>query len=264
MTERYIGVFDSGVGGLTLLHRAQELMPHEHFLYYADSANVPYGNKPTAEIERLVDDAISQMTKHPIKAIVLACNTATSVSAVKLRKTYDLPIIGMEPAVKPAILEGDPRKTLVLATELTLKEKKYKELIKSLNAEDKVDALPMQKLVDYAEEYDFDSPELSRYMRTSFANIDWDQYKSVVLGCTHFLYFKEMFSKYIPSHIHFIDGHDGTINHLANQIARNPFGTFSKLKCLLSGHEVANEIVQPYLKFLSQRANRFMGTKSIQ
>ena len=265
MTERYIGVFDSGVGGLTLLHRAKELMPHEHFLYYADSANCPYGNKPRAEIERLIDDAISQMMKQPIKAVVLACNTATSVSAAKLRARYnDLPIIGMEPAVKPAVLEGDPRKTLVLATELTLKEKKYKELIKSLNAEDKVDALPMQRLVDFAEEYDFDSTELYRYMRTAFANIDWSQYKSLVLGCTHFLYFKEMFTKCIPSHIHFIDGHDGTINHLFSQIACNPFGTTSKLKCLLSGHEVANEIVQPYLNFLNQRSNRFVGSKSIQ
>ncbi len=257
MTERYIGVFDSGVGGLTLLHRAQELMPHEHFLYYADSANVPYGNKPTVEIERLVDEAINEMMKQPIKAIVLACNTATSVSAARLRVNYDLPIIGMEPAVKPAVLEGDPRKTLVLATELTLRESKYKELVKSLNAEEKVDALPMQKLVDYAEEYEFESPELSRYLRTSFAGIQWDDYKSVVLGCTHFLYFKEMLSKFVPSHIHFIDGHDGTINHLSNQIARNPFGTTSKLKCLLSGHEVANEIVQPYLNFLNQRSSRF-------
>ncbi len=263
MTDRYIGVFDSGVGGLTLLHRAQELMPHEHFLYYADSANVPYGNKPKAEIEKLIESAISQMMRHPIKAIVLACNTATSVSATKLRATYDMPIIGMEPAVKPAMLEGDPRKTLVLATELTLQEKKYKELIKSLNAEDKVDALPLQKLVDYAEEYDFDSPELSRYMRTSFAKIDWTQYKSIVLGCTHFLYFKEMFSKYVPSHVHFIDGHDGTINHLINQVARNPFGTKPKLKCLLSGLEVANEIVQPYLNFLNQRSNRFLSSTSL-
>lgn len=260
MTDRYIGVFDSGVGGLTLLHRAQELMPHEHFLYYADSANVPYGNKPKGEIERLVDEAVSQMMKQPVKALVLACNTATSVSAAKLRATYDIPIIGMEPAVKPAVLEGDPRKILVLATELTLKEKKYKELIMSLQVEEKVDALPMQKLVDYAEEFEFESVELSRYVRTSFAGIDWSQYKSVVLGCTHFLYFKELFSKFIPNHILFIDGHDGTINHLANQIARNPFGTTPKLKCLLSGHEVANEIVQPYLNFLNQRSSRFVSS----
>lgn len=258
MTERYIGVFDSGVGGLTLLHRAQELMPHEHFLYYADSANVPYGNKETSEIERLVNEAINEMMKQPIKAIVLACNTATSVSAAKLRATLDIPIIGMEPAVKPSIIEGDPRKTLVLATELTLRERKYKELVKSLNAEEKVDALPMQKLVDYAEEYDFDSPELSRYLRTSFAGIDWDQYKSVVLGCTHFLYFKDLFSKFLPSHIHFIDGHDGTIKHLSNQVALNPFGTTPKLKCMLSGHEVANEIIQPYLNYLNQRSSRYV------
>ncbi len=259
MTERYIGVFDSGVGGLTLLHRAKELLPHEHFLYFADSANVPYGDKPPKKIEQLVDDAIALMMKHPIKAIVLACNTATSVSASKLRNTYDLPIIGMEPAIKPAVLEGDPRKTLVLATELTLKERKYKDLVRSLHAEDKIDGLPLQDLVNYAEEYDFDSPALTRYLRSAFSKINWEEYKSVVLGCTHFLYFKEVFSKFIPEHIHFIDGHDGTIKHLTNQIARNPYGTHPKLKCILSGLEVSNEIIRPYLNFLNQRSNRFLS-----
>lgn len=248
--KKYIGLFDSGVGGLTVLHHALEILPHEHFLYYADIANVPYGTKSRKEIVAHVDAAIEQMMKLPLKAIVLACNTATSVSATILREKYDLPIIGMEPAIKPAVLHGDPRKILVLATELTLKEEKFLELVKSLSAADKVDALPMQELVNYAEEYDFDSPGLKRYLRHALAAVDWSKYHSVVLGCTHFLYFKLLLKEIIPSHIQFVDGHKGTINHLSNKIVKNPFGTTSELKAMLSGIEVATEVIMPYLNIL--------------
>ncbi len=258
----YIGFFDSGVGGITVLRKAQDLMPHEHFLYFADSANVPYGNRSKKEILSCVLESIEQMMRFPLKAIVLACNTATSVAASALREKYDIPIIGMEPAVKPAVLEGDPRKILVLATELTLKEKKYKDLVKELNAEDKVDALPMQDLVMYAEEYDFESSELTKYVDKSFASVDWQDYKSVVLGCTHFIYFKSIFKKFIPSHIHYIDGHEGTLNHLSNQINKNAFGTKPKLMCMLSGLEVSSEVIQPYLNYLDRKTSMFVSTSN--
>lgn len=258
--KKYIGVFDSGVGGLTVLHHAMEMMPHEHFLYYADIANVPYGTKSRKEIVAHVDAAIERMMKMPLKAIVLACNTATSVSASILREKYDLPIIGMEPAVKPAVLHGDPRKILVLATELTLKEEKFLELVKSLSASDRVDALPMQELVNYAEEYDFDSPGLKRYLRKAFSKVNWTEYHSVVLGCTHFLYFKILMKEIIPSHVQYVDGHIGTINHLSNQIVRNAFGTTSELKAMLSGIEVATEVIMPYLNILKTEGRTVFST----
>ena len=246
----YIAIFDSGVGGLTVLKQAQEALPHESFIYYADSAHVPYGNKSRVEISGYVEKAVSQLVKYPLKAIVLACNTATSAAVDRLRAQYDFPIIGMEPAVKPAITEGDPRKVLVLATELTLKEQKYQELIQSLQAEDKVDALPLQELVDFAEEFDFESPSLKRYLRSALKSVEWKNYHTVVLGCTHFVYYKKNMSEFVPTHIHFIDGHEGTINHLKNQIEKNPFGTPSELLCLLSGMEVSVEVIEPYLNYL--------------
>jgi len=235
---------------LTVLYRSQVDLPHEHYLYYADSANVPYGSKSVTEIDELVKASVEKMMAYPLKALVLACNTATSTSVRSLRDMYDIPIIGMEPAVKPAVIQGDPRKTLVLATKLTLTETKYRDLISSLNAEDKVDALPLQELVDYAEEFDFDSPGLKRYLRSSLKSVNWQDYKSVVLGCTHFLYFKNLLKEIIPNHIIYVDGHEGTVRHLASSIQPNPFGTNSDLKCLLSGHEVANEVIGPYLNVL--------------
>lgn len=251
--DQYIGVFDSGVGGLTVLHQALELMPYEHYLYYADSAHVPYGSKESSEIIELVDAAVMDMTKYPLKAVLIACNTATSAAISFLRSKYKFPIIGMEPAVKPAILEGDPRKILVLGTELTLKEAKYKELIKALDVTDKVDALPLQKLVDFAEEFDFDSPALQRYLRKELRSVKWEHYHSVVVGCTHFHYFNDMFTRFIPPQIHFVDGRKGTVRHLANSIDRNTFGTPSKMRCMLSGLDVANEVIEPYLNFLKKQ-----------
>ena len=248
---QYIGVFDSGVGGLTVLHRALEILPYEHFLYYADAANVPYGSKSSPEILALVEAGVNDMMKYPLKALLLACNSATSVAAESLRKKYDIPIIGMEPAVKPAILNGDPRRILVLATDLTLRESKFKDLVRTLDITESVDALPLQDLVDFAEEFDFDSPRLQRYLRSSFSKIKWNEYHSVVLGCTHFLYFNLMFSKFIPSHIKYIDGHDGTIKNLSNAIDHNTFGTSSNIKCMLSGIDVAREVIDPYLNVLN-------------
>ena len=258
--DQFIGVFDSGVGGLTVLHHSMELLPYEHFLYYADSANVPYGSKNSDEIIDLVDAAVMNMTKYPLKAILLACNTATSAAISFLRNKYNFPIIGMEPAVKPAIVEGDPRKILVLATELTLKERKYKELVHTLDVSDKVDALPLQQLVDFAEEFDFDSPALQRYLRSELGKVKWEEYHSVVIGCTHFHYFNAMFTRFIPPQIHFVDGRQGTIKHLSNSIEHNTFGTPSKLKCMLSGLDVSNEVLHPYLNYLKKQRSALQSS----
>lgn len=260
--EKYIAIFDSGVGGLTVLHRALEFMPHESYLYYADSANVPYGTKSKSEVARHVKVAVENMMRYPLKAILLACNTATSICAEMLRQEYDIPIIGMEPAVKPAVSEGDPRKVLVLATELTLREQKYQELIQRLGASEIVDALPMQDLVDYAEEFDFESPRLKRYIRNSFQDINWEEYHSVVLGCTHFLYFKAIMSSFIPGHIQFVDGHMGTLKQLSKHIEKNPFGTASQMKCMLSGVDVATEVLGPYLNYLKKERHHIISLPS--
>jgi glutamate racemase len=234
-----------------VLHEARLEMPQENFLYYADSANVPYGSKDPETILNLVLKSVNDMTSHPLKAIVIACNTATSAAVAALRAQYDIPIIGMEPAIKPAIIDGDPRKTLVLATAMTLKLNKYKDLVSRLGAEEKVDGLPMQELVDFAEEFDFDSNALRKYLKAQFDSIRWDDYRSVVLGCTHFIYFRSILRELIPEHVMIIDGNAGTVKRLTALIKpAQSLGDPTPILCMLSGLEVSSEVLIPYLNAL--------------
>ena len=205
--------FDSGVGGITVLVDAMNLLPNEDFVYFADTDNVPYGTKSKEEIKRLVVDAVDFFDEDSIKALVLACNTATSVVINDLRKKYRFPIIGMEPAVKPAS-ENFSKRILVCATERTIIENKLKDLILILNVQDRVDVVSLQSLVRYAENYDFHNEKIFEYLEHSFRSIDWNNYDSLVLGCTHFLFFKTHLLKVIPSHVNILDGNNGTVNRL--------------------------------------------------
>ena len=120
--------FDSGIGGLTVLKRALVAMPNEEYIYYADTRNVPYGVKPKDEVRTYVLNAADFLSRQNIQALVIACNTATSVAINDLRQRFDFPVIGMEPAVKPAIVRNTGKKILVFATSLTLKESKLDTL----------------------------------------------------------------------------------------------------------------------------------------
>ena len=213
-----LAFFDSGLGGLTVLHEALKQMPHEQYIYFADSDNAPYGTQSTAVIKALVFDAVDFLIQQDIKALVLACNTATSVAINDLRQQYFIPIIGMEPAVKPALELVSNKKTLICATPKTLAEKKLKLLIKKLNAVDKVERLSLQGLVSFAENFEFTGLNVHNYLTHAFSRINWNEFNSIVLGCTHFIYFKQIIKQIIPPHIHILDGNEGTIRHLKNTI----------------------------------------------
>lgn len=216
-----LAFFDSGLGGLTVLHEALKQMPHEQYIYFADSNNAPYGTQSTAAIKTLVFDAVDFLVQKDIKALVLACNTATSVVIKDLRQQYSIPIIGMEPAVKPAIELASNKKTLLCATKKTLAENKLKLLIENLNAADKVERLSLQELVSFAENFEFKGLDVRNYLSHSFSKINWAEFDSIVLGCTHFVYFKQIIKQLIPPHIHILDGNKGTIQHLQNTITLN-------------------------------------------
>ncbi len=244
----YIAVFDSGVGGLTVLHDALEELPHEDFLYYADSANVPYGPKSASEIKKLVEDAIAKILLYPVKAIVIACNTATSIAISDLREVYNIPIVGMEPAIKVAADIDSSRKILVLATELTLKEDKYLDLVSRLDLGERVEACAMPGLVEFAEDFVFEGPEVKRYITKALSPINLDDFGTLVLGCTHFLYFKKALQEMLSSHIKIVDGNKGTVRRLSSLITRRSDDHDSHITTLLSGHKVQNEIIQPFLR----------------
>lgn len=210
-----IAFFDSGIGGLTVLHQARRKMPQEDYLYYADTDHVPYGCKTKEEIRQHVQEAVDFIAQQDVKALVVACNTATSVAIKALRAQYQFPILGMEPAVKPAVNNSRcTKRILVTATPVTIQEEKLQNLLHQVDQQHKVDLLPLPRLVELAEAGTFTDGQAECYLRDVLAPFDLSQYCTVVLGCTHFNYFKDSFHKILPEDIAMIDGSNGTVNHL--------------------------------------------------
>lgn len=213
-----IGFFDSGIGGLTVLGHALKILPFADYIYYADIEHVPYGEKTKSEVRQYVQKAMDYMAEIKVDAVVIACNTATSVADAKLRKNYSFPIIGMEPAVKPAVAYCKERnkKILVLATSLTLREAKFNQLIHRLDATEMVDTMALGGLVKFAERFEFDTLDVNQYLQKEFASLELPDYGAVVLGCTHFPLFNKVLQQSFTKETVFFDGSVGTINHLAD------------------------------------------------
>ncbi|MDW5299625.1 MAG: glutamate racemase [Sedimentibacter sp.] len=211
-----IGFFDSGIGGITVLHDAVKMLPNEDYIYYADTLNVPYGPKPKDEVKKYVFNAIEFIYQQGVKAIVVACNTATSITIEELRAKYNIPIIGMEPAVKPAVEKNKSadKRILVTATAMTLKEEKLQNLITKLDNEHIVDLLPLPGLVEFAEKFEFNEQTVLPYLQEQLFKYDLLNYETVVLGCTHFSFYKDMFRKLLPPYVNIIDGNIGTVKNL--------------------------------------------------
>ncbi len=211
-----IAFFDSGIGGITVLHRAMKLIPGADFIYYADTQNAPYGTKSRESVREHVFNAVDFIVSLNASAVVIACNTATSVAIEDLRSRYSIPIIGMEPAVKPAvkIAGANHKRVLVTATPLTLKEEKLKNLIDRVDNEHIVDLLPLPELVRYAENFEFGEGAVSSYLKRELGSCGIDRYGTIVLGCTHFLFYRNLIRKLVPETVDIIDGNEGTVNHL--------------------------------------------------
>ncbi|MBE5962758.1 MAG: glutamate racemase [Lachnospiraceae bacterium] len=238
-----IGVFDSGIGGLSVLEYALKALPNEQFIFYADQKHVPYGEKTKEQIMGYVDEIVSFMIKQDVKAIVVACNTATSVAINEIRKKYSIPIIGMEPAVKKAIdLYGDKR-VFVTATPVTVKGDKMKYLIEKVDKQHLVDLIPLPKLVRFAEQGIFDSEEVTEYLKEVFQDFNAEEYSSLVLGCTHFNYFKNSFRKVLPETVHFVDGNEGTIHQLIRKLEEND--ALEMQEPMVTFYSSGEEIVEP-------------------
>lgn len=213
-----IGFFDSGIGGITVLHEAMRLMPGGDYIYYADSDNAPYGTRSRDEVTSLVLAAVDFLADRGVDAVVIACNTATSAAIETLRSRYSIPVIGMEPAIKPAVEKNGKlhKRVLVTATPLTLKEEKLKNLIARVDNEHIVDLLPLPGLVKFAEDFRFDDTGVRSYLEHELSAVDVSQYGTVVLGCTHFLYYRQLLRKMLPGTIDIIDGNTGTVRNLKN------------------------------------------------
>lgn len=254
-----IGFFDSGVGGITVLHEALKQLPHEDYIYFADTDHVPYGTKSKEEVLHHVMEAVDFMAAEGIKALVVACNTATSIAINQLRQRYSFPILGMEPAVKPAVEKCCSKRILVMATPLTLKEEKYQNLVTRLDQDHLIDGEAFPELVTYAEEFHFDREEILPYLKSKLADYKLDEYGTVVLGCTHFPYFITVLKQLFPKDTNIIDGSSGTVNYLKKVLAEQSLLTndgHGNILFYSSGkREPENSRYTKYLEFLKSSSS---------
>lgn len=209
-----IGVFDSGVGGISVLAEIIKMLPDEEFVYFADNLNSPYGTKPEDVIRSLAIKAAGILSNIGIKALVVACNTATSVAISEIRGMSAFHVIGMEPAVKPAVWLGLKGKILVMATPLTLKGKKFRDLIHGYEHLSEIIPLPCAGLVEIIEQGYTNGREIEDYLFNLFHSINKEEISTIVLGCTHYVLIKQEIIKAVGRSIKVIDGNYGTAKHL--------------------------------------------------
>ena len=213
--ENPIGVFDSGLGGISVLHTIHDLMPQENLLYFGDSKYNPYGTKTKSEITDRCIEICDHLMERGCKAIVIACNTATSACVPLLRERYPVDIIGMEPALKVACSLGEKQTIAVWATHFTLVEEKFAHLMERFDKEHQIVKVACPKLVQLVEEDQLDQPEkIQTVLQDYIAQGPIDSLDSIVLGCTHFVFFKEQLRSILPATVHIVDGNLGTAMHL--------------------------------------------------
>lgn len=212
-----IGVFDSGSGGLSMLAVVRKQLPREHFMYLADSANAPYGTKSVETVEKLTLAAVRRLAEQGIKALVVACNTATAAAINALRETYDFPVFGIEPALMTAAESRDKGKILVMATPLTINSSNYKSLYSRYGQH--AISLPCPGLMEFVEREELDSPDLHAYLHGVLASYKNETIDSVVLGCTHYLFLKKALRQHLAPDTKLLDGKEGLANQLIRSLA---------------------------------------------
>ncbi len=205
-----IGVFDSGVGGVSTLAALRRELPRERFLFFGDTANAPYGTKEREEVMSCILRVTDHLLAQDVKAIVVACNTATAVAAASLRATLALPIIGIEPALKPAHEMRRGGQILVLATPMTLRLEKFRALY-ALYGEGAI-PLPCPGLMELVEQDARE--EARRYLTDLFAPYDLSRVDAVVLGCTHYVFLRPLLKELLPDMVSVLDGNAGTARQL--------------------------------------------------
>ena len=217
--QDYIGLFDSGVGGISVLRHMLRLMPEERYLYMGDSANAPYGTKTKEQVRQLSFAVAEKLIDRGIKALVVACNTATSAAINDLRSAYpDLIVVGIEPALKLAA-DRFPKGNLgVMATPMTLREEKFDLLLHRFDSQCRVSKIPAPGLVELIEQGRGNSAEaeilLRSLLKDYIGNID-----ALVLGCTHYPFAAEAISRVLGEQVALLDGGDGTARETKRRLA---------------------------------------------
>ncbi len=212
-----VGVFDSGLGGISVLKAIRRQLPKENLLYFADKENAPYGNKSDEEILALTRRGADILIRNGAKAIVIACNTATSVAAEVLRCELDTLVIGLEPAIKPAFFNCKIGKILVLATPVTISHGKFQHLLSFLDSSRFV-CVAAPELVPYVESGMHNRAKAIEYLKELLAPYIEIKFCACVLGCTHFPFVKEEITEALGYCVPFFDGALGAARELDRRL----------------------------------------------
>jgi glutamate racemase len=214
-----IGVFDSGVGGLSVLKAVRQALPQEHLLYVADSANAPYGDRHASFIEDRALAMAQFLVSANAKAIVVACNTATVVAIKKLRALYPLPIVAMEPAIKPAVELSQSRVVGVLATRRTLESPSVAQLCRLYGQDTRIMLQPCPGLVEQVERGDADSDFTRQLLEHYLAPLLSAGADTLVLGCTHYPFLEPQIRKLVGPSVAIVESSAAVARQLQHRLA---------------------------------------------
>ncbi len=216
-----IGVFDSGVGGISVLKHLQQALPHEHFVYVADSLNAPYGNKSAEFIQQRSQRITEFLLSLPVKAIVVACNTATAAAVSGLRNTFiQLPNVAMEPAIKAAVAVTKTGVIGVMATSGTLQSAQFAALLEHYGQGVKVLTQACHGLVECIERGEIDQPATQQLLQQYLSPLLQAGADTIVLGCTHYPFVTEQIRQLVGAQIALIDTGEAVARQLQHKLAQ--------------------------------------------
>lgn len=213
-----IGIFDSGIGGLSIAKSIRRILPNENLIYAADSLHAPYGDKTAEFIESRSRQVIEFLMSHQAKIIVVACNTATVSSIEKFRQTYDIPFVGVEPGIKPAASLSKSGTIGVMATKRTLESEQFSQLIDNFAVHKTVVSQACIGLVEQIEKLQLDTPETMRLLTDYLTPILTAGADQIVLGCTHYSFVKLAIGKIVENNASIVDTSEAVAKQLARQL----------------------------------------------
>ncbi|MEJ2611977.1 MAG: glutamate racemase [Candidatus Thiodiazotropha sp.] len=218
-SDHPIGIFDSGIGGLSVLEHIRKLLPLENLIYVSDRGHLPYGNKHYDYILKRSQTISEFLLGQEVKAIVIACNTATAVAVGHLRQTYTLPIIGMEPGVKPAIRQSRSGLIGVLATQGTLTSRKFQALLRQHANGAEIIFCPCHGWVEAIEHNGHDHQETHKLVKQQLEPILEAGADTLVLGCTHYPFLRATIENIAGTDISIIDTGPAVARQLYRRLA---------------------------------------------
>ncbi|MDH2916723.1 MAG: glutamate racemase [Gallionella sp.] len=213
-----IGVFDSGVGGLSVLHHIRQILPHERLIYVADSGHVPYGDKSQSYIEQRSQTLTRFLIAQGADAVVIACNTATAAAVASLRSQFSIPIVGMEPAVKPAVAATKSGVVGVLATIGTLESARFAALLEKYAGEVEIVTQGCPGLVEQVEQGELNSARTRELIARYTAPLLARGADTLILGCTHYPFLAPLIREVAGNHITLVDTGEAVARQLQRRI----------------------------------------------